>query len=105
MLAMVGGALALGVIRLLVTTFAEYSRDVDIVIAWPIVFLTMGVGVGTGFLFGLSPAYHATGIAVSQVLKDSAAAVAESRSRLQHGLVVAQVTLTLPLLVVLFAIG
>ncbi len=105
MLAIVAGALALGVTRLLVATFSEYSRDVDVVIAWPVALLTMGVGLGAGFLFGLSPAYHATSIAVSQTLKDSAAAISASRSRLQRGLVVAQVTLTLPLLVVLFAIG
>lgn len=105
MLAMVAGALALGVTRLLVATFAEYSRDVDLTIAWPVVLLTMGMGLGAGFLFGLSPASHATRIAVSQTLKDSAAAIAASGSRLQQGLVVAQVALTLPLLVVLFAIG
>jgi hypothetical protein len=60
---------------------------------------TFSFAFATGILFGLSPALHATRLAIGQVLKESGAAVAGSRSWLQRGLVVAQITLTQPMLV------
>jgi predicted permease len=58
------------------------------------------MAVGTGILFGLSPALHATRIGVSGALRDSGAGTS-SRSRLQRGFVVAQIALSQPLLVLL----
>ena len=60
-----------------------------------------GLALAVGALFGLSPALHATRLTVSSALKDSTAAIAAPRARLQRGLVIAQVTLTQPLLVAL----
>ncbi|HEY2853629.1 MAG TPA: ABC transporter permease [Gemmatimonadaceae bacterium] len=58
------------------------------------------MAVGTGMLFGLSPALHATRGAVAGALRDSGTGVA-IRSRLQRAFVVAQIALSQPLLVLL----
>ncbi len=60
------------------------------------------LAVGSGILFGLSPALHATGGAngVAGAMRDSGQG-ATRRSRLQRTLVVAQIALSQPLLVML----
>jgi len=58
------------------------------------------MALGTGILFGLSPALHATRGAVAGALRDSGTG-ASHRSRLQRGLVVSQIALSQPLLVIL----
>jgi putative ABC transport system permease protein len=61
---------------------------------------TLAAGVATGLLFGLAPALQLTRSAVAHTLKDEAAAVVGgSGGRLRRGLVVAQVALSLLLLV------
>jgi predicted permease len=58
------------------------------------------MAVATGILFGLSPALHATRAGVAGALRDSGTGTS-GRSRLQRGLVVAQIALSQPLLVLL----
>jgi putative ABC transport system permease protein len=58
-----------------------------------------GLSVLTGLLFGLAPALQASRPALAGVLRDEAGSVAGRRSRLRHGLVVAQVALSVVLLV------
>jgi predicted permease len=53
----------------------------------------------TGILFGLAPALRATKVDLISVLKDGASHTGYSRSRLSKGLVVAQVALSLLLLI------
>jgi predicted permease len=53
----------------------------------------------TGFLFGLAPALRATKVDLISALKDGAGHTGYSRSRLKKGLVVAQVAMSLLLLV------
>ena len=60
---------------------------------------TTAVAVGTGLLFGFAPALHATARAVAPALKQDAGGTGWRRSRLQTTLVVAQVALSLVLLV------
>ncbi len=60
----------------------------------------LGLAVVTGVLFGLSPALHATRRDVAGALRDSGGG-ATHRSRLQRGLVVAQIAASQPLLVLL----
>jgi len=108
LLATAGGILALGAIRLLLGYFAaltQLEREVQLTIAWPIATLTLLGGCGSGLLFGLTPAFHATRVALSDALKDAAAAIVASKSRLHQALVVSQVAFTVPLLVVLAAGG
>jgi hypothetical protein len=60
----------------------------------------MMFAIGTGVLFGVSPALHATRVGVATAIRDSGAG-ATSRSRLQRSFVVAQIVLSQPLLVLL----
>jgi predicted permease len=58
------------------------------------------MAVGTGILFGLSPALHAIRGGVAGALRDSGTGT-RNRSRLQSGFVIAQIALSQPLLVLL----
>ena len=59
---------------------------------------TTVVALGTGIVFGLSPALHATRLDVSDALKNAGGG-ATTRSRLQRTFIVAQICLTQPLLI------
>ena len=61
---------------------------------------TMAIAIGTGIVFGLSPALHATRTGVGTALRDSGTG-ASRRSRLQQTFVVAQIVLSQPLLLML----
>ena len=97
-LAMVGGGLGAtlywAIIKILI------SRESDAAFVKPSVSsvaLTMLVALGTGILFGLTPAFHATRHGVAEVLKGVATG-ATRRSRAQGTFLIAQITLTQPLL-------
>ncbi|MEX1183682.1 MAG: ABC transporter permease [Gemmatimonadota bacterium] len=101
LLAGAAGAVGIAVIWFAISRARVYLPEIQLALDWPAVLFTLACALTVGVLFGLSPALHATRLAVADVLKNSAAAVAASRSRLQPGLVVAQVALTQPLLVAL----
>jgi hypothetical protein len=61
--------------------------------------LTMLVAVGTGIMFGITPALHATRRGVAEVLKTEGGST--GRSRMHQSFVVAQVLLIQPLLVLI----
>lgn len=61
---------------------------------------TLAFALGTGVLFGLSPALHATREGVAGALRDSGTG-ATRRSRLQRSFVIAQIVFSQPLLVML----
>ena len=83
-----------------VTTYVAKLTNVDIVPdAWTVAF-TMAFALGTGLLFGLSPALHATRAGVATALRDSGTGVS-ARSKLQRTFVVAQIVFSQPLLVLL----
>jgi predicted permease len=98
MLAFAAGALGLFVIWMLLRIFDSSIPDMEIVVDWRALAFTSGFAVATGIVFGLSPALHATRLALSDVLKNAAGSVVAQRSRLQSGLVVAQIALTQPAL-------
>jgi predicted permease len=102
-LATLAGAAALGLVwlirRVLVTRLP--GLPVEIAVNGPALAFVFGLALVVGTVFGLSPALHATRITVSSALKDSTAALAAPRVRLQRGLVVAQIALTQPLIVAL----
>jgi predicted permease len=98
LLALAAGAFGLFVIWVLVRTIGLRVPDVQLVLDWRVIAFTFGFAIATGMLFGVSPALHATRLALADVLKDSAATVVATRSRLQAGLVVAQIALTQPAL-------
>jgi putative ABC transport system permease protein len=72
---------------------AGYSAAVDA----SVIGFTFTAALGTTLIFGLAPALHASKEGVATVLKDSSRV--GRRSRLQRGFVIAQMTLTQPLLV------
>jgi predicted permease len=99
LLALVAAAAGLLVTAAGIRVIGALADDVQLVVDWRVTAATCAVAVLTGILCGLSPALHATRISVGEVLKSSALSVAATRSRLQRALVVAQITLTQPLLV------
>ena len=70
-------------------------------ITWPATIFTFVVALAVGILFGISPALHATRIALEGALRNSAGTVTSVRGRLQRALVVAQIACTQPLTVLL----
>ncbi|MEX2282474.1 MAG: ABC transporter permease [Gemmatimonadota bacterium] len=102
LLAVTAGSLALGILGSLLQYFSARFPALTLVLHWPTLLFTIGFAIATALVFGISPALHATRLAVSDVLKNSANAVAR-RSRLQSGLVIVQVACTQPLLVALGA--
>jgi putative ABC transport system permease protein len=72
---------------------AGFSAPVDA----SVIGFTFTAALGTTLIFGLAPALHASKESVASVLKDSSRV--GRRSRLQRGFVIAQMTLTQPLLV------
>jgi predicted permease len=98
LLAVVAGGVGLTVIGMLLRVFDASIPDLAIEIDWRGLAFTFGLALGVGVLFGLSPALHATRLALSEALKDSAAVVAGRRLQLQSWLVVAQIALTQPAL-------
>ncbi len=72
----------------------EYSLD------WRVLGFTLGVSLFTGILFGLAPAWRATKLDLTSALKESnRTGSGISRSRLSKVLVIAQVAMSLVLLV------
>jgi putative ABC transport system permease protein len=98
LLALVAGALGLLMYWWIATLLVARLPQEEIALDLMTVAFTMCFALGTGLLFGLSPALHATRRGAADTLKDSDAS-ATGRSRLQRGFVVAQIALTQPLLV------
>jgi predicted permease len=98
LLAVAAGALALLVIWILLRFVESSIADAVMVIDWRAILFTLAVAGLAGVVFGLSPALHGTRVSLSEVLKDSVGGVVVPRTRLQSGLVVAQIALTQPLL-------
>jgi len=60
---------------------------------------TFLISLGSALAFGLAPGLAATRISVSEALKGTGASAGRSRMRFRNGIVVAQLALTLPLLI------
>jgi predicted permease len=103
LLAVAAGALGLFVIWVLWSLFDSRLPDTQLILDWRGLVFTFGFAVATGFLFGISPALHATRVALSEVLKDTASGGVAAR-RLQSVFVVAQIALTQPALLALGAL-
>ena len=105
-LAVIAGCAALAVVAgtlKLATSLMTYM-SFALEITWPVTMYTFAIALVVGVLFGLSPALHATRIALSNVLRDSGTGIASSRSKLQRGLVAAQLAFTQPIIVILTAL-
>jgi predicted permease len=103
LLASLGGAMGLA--------FAYWGKDVlvalsplsatlpDLKLDLRVLGFTAAVTILTGVLFGLAPALRATKVDLASALKDGAGQAGYSRSRLSKGLLVAQVAMSLVLLI------
>ncbi len=99
LLSLVAAGLGLLVTAAGFQVFGAALADIQLAVDWRVAVATAVIAILTGMLFGLSPALHATRVPVQEALRQSASSLAAARSRLQRGLVVAQVALTQPLLV------
>ncbi|MCI0536836.1 MAG: ABC transporter permease, partial [Verrucomicrobiales bacterium] len=104
LLSVIGGLLGLLLARwwlklILVLAGNAIPRVTEIGIDTGVLLFTGGVAVLTGMIFGLAPAWQASRPDVQDVLKDATRGVTRGRARLRHGLIVAEVALTLLLLV------
>jgi macrolide transport system ATP-binding/permease protein len=76
----------------------DFPLTIDLNVDWRVLTFALAVSVTTGIVFGLAPALQATRTDLVSALKDGASA-GYRRSRLRNALVVAQIALSLVLLV------
>src|SRR5262249_28683376 len=109
MLALLGGALAM-LVALWLTywiraelpdEFRDYGAPIGFAPNWRVLSFTLGVSIATGLLFGLAPAMQSSKPDLIPALKDSARSFGpRSGARLRGVLVVAQIALSLILLII-----
>ncbi|MGH9695832.1 MAG: FtsX-like permease family protein, partial [Bryobacteraceae bacterium] len=107
LLSLAGGALGLlfavwGIDLLVANIPAEFAGTIyglsNVAIDRGVLFFTLGTSIATGILFGLAPAISSSRLDLNAALK-ATAKTASGRSRLRGSFVVAQIALTLVLLV------
>ena len=106
LLSAVGGLLGLalaygGVQALVAITPTNTPRINEVKLDWVVLAFTMVVSLGTGFLFGLFPALQASKSDTAETLKEGGRGSSSgiSRHRVRSGLVIAEVSMALVLLV------
>jgi len=104
LLAVVGGALGLLLAEWGVDLILAFGRDSipranEISLDGRVLAFTVAVSVLTGIIFGLAPALQSSRADVQEALKETSRSTTGGRHRLRQGLVVAEVALTLVLLV------
>ena len=105
LLALAGGGAGLLLAVWILSLVAAYRPPLDIpvwieaAVDWRVLLFTLCASLLTTLLFGLAPALQATRTDLIPALKDTGGRAGRSRSRLRSALVVAQVTLSLVLLV------
>jgi predicted permease len=105
LLSLGGGALGVLLAMWLLELAQAYKPPIDVPITmnlepdWRILLFTLVVSLATGVLFGLAPAWQATKLELTAALKDTSAQAGYQRSRLRNGLIVAQIALSLLLLI------
>ncbi|MDX1648159.1 MAG: ADOP family duplicated permease, partial [Longimicrobiales bacterium] len=106
LLAILGGLASIAVARWTLGAIAgalppEARSAFDLQIDPNMILLTAGLAIGTGILFGMYPALHATRLDLAGMLKSSLGQPSGARSaqRFRNGLVTAQIALSMTLLV------
>jgi predicted permease len=108
LLSFVGGAagllLALWILKVLLALKPpiDFPLALDVGVDWRVLLFSFGVSIAAGAIFGLAPALQATRPNLVGTLKDTAAQGGAARTRLRSVLVVAQIAISL---VVLIAAG
>ena len=80
----------------------DFPLSLDVMIDWRVLLFSLGVSLLAGAIFGLAPALQATRPGLSQALRETSAQGGAARTRLRSVLVVAQIAISL---VVLIAAG
>jgi predicted permease len=104
LLACIAAAIALALSWAVLRGVAGWITLLEPRLTLPATLFTFGTALTVGVLFGMSPALHATRLAVAGVLRDASATLVATRARPQRALVVAQIALTQPLMVMLAAV-
>lgn len=105
LLAMAGGVggllLAIWIVNMLLAFKPpiDFPLAMDIEIDWRVLVFSFCISLLTGAIFGLAPTLQATRLSLLKSLKDNAAQGGASRSRLRSSLVVAQIALSLIVLI------
>lgn len=105
LLSLAGGALGLAVaangIRFLTWLLSNGRTDftLNAELNWPVLGFTLALSLVSGLIFGLAPAFQATRVEVTPALKESRVSDAPARLRFGRVLVVAQIALSLLLVV------
>ena len=108
LLSFVGGAaglfLALWILKLLLALKPpiDFPLAIDVDVDWRVLLFSLAVSIAAGVIFGLAPSLQATRPNITTALKDTAAQGGAAKSRLRSVLVVAQIAISL---VVLIAAG
>ncbi|MDQ3803638.1 MAG: ABC transporter permease, partial [Acidobacteriota bacterium] len=104
-LALAGGAVGLVLAVWIIDLVVAFRPPIDIplwidlAVDWRVTLFALAASLLTSLVFGLAPALQATRPELVPALKDLGAQAGRTRSRLRSGLVVAQVALSLVLLV------
>ncbi|MEP7270250.1 MAG: ABC transporter permease [Acidobacteriota bacterium] len=77
----------------------NFPLTIDLVIDWRVLLFSLAISLLTGLIFGIAPALHATKTELTPALKDEVSLGGHRRSHLRNGLLVAQLSLSLVLLV------
>ena len=107
LLSLAGGTLAVALAVWTSGMFASFIPPTDVPVSLQVhfdlrvLFVTLGLAVLTGLIFGILPAWRSSSLAPATVLKEEGGATAGGlhKGRLASGLVVAQIALSLLLLI------
>ena len=105
LLSFVGGAagvlLALWILKVLLALKPpiDFPLALDVEVDWRVLLFSLAVSLAAGAIFGLAPALQATRPNLTQSLKETAAQGGAARTRLRSVLVVAQIAISLVVLV------
>jgi predicted permease len=93
--------LALWIIRLLLALRPpiDFPLTIEVSVDWRVALFSLGISLVAGAVFGLAPALQSTRPVLTSALKDTTAQAGYSRSRLRSVLVVAQLALSLMILI------
>ncbi|HEX6283642.1 MAG TPA: ABC transporter permease, partial [Pyrinomonadaceae bacterium] len=105
LLSLVGGIagilLAVWIIQLILAFKPpiDFPLSLDITVDWRVLLFSLGVSLLAGAIFGLAPALQATKPGLSQALRETSAQGGASKTRLRSVLVVAQIAISLVVLI------
>jgi macrolide transport system ATP-binding/permease protein len=105
LLSLIGGLagfwLALWIIKFLLAFRPpiDFPLTIDVGVDWRVTLFSLGISLIAGAVFGLAPALQSTRPVLTSALKDTTAQAGHSRSRLRSVLVVAQLALSLMILI------